>query len=102
MHRLAIILVVGGVLVFCAIGISAASNDDLLKDEKHLLAQASQTDTGGVISCPTIYGGPACTLVELKAARQSLARLEVFEKPLPKLEIVPDAAPGDDEEENNN
>jgi hypothetical protein len=59
-------------------------------------------DTGGVISCPTIYGGPACTLVELKAARQSLARLEVFEKPLPKLEIVPDAAPGDDEEENNN
>ena len=47
MHRLAIILVVGGVLVSCAVAISAASNDDLLKDEKHFLAQASKSYTGG-------------------------------------------------------
>lgn len=47
MRRLAILLAVAGTLVFVAVGISAPSKDDLLKDEKHFFDQSQKTFQGG-------------------------------------------------------
>jgi len=48
MRKLAISLAVAGALVFAAVGLTAASNDDeLLKDEKHFLEQSTKTYSGG-------------------------------------------------------
>ena len=47
MRRLMIVLVVVGTLGFVAVGVSAPSKDDLLKDEKHFFEQSQKTFQGG-------------------------------------------------------
>src|SRR6266511_415822 len=47
MRTLAIVLAAAGTLVFTAVGVTAASHDDLLKDEKHFYDDSQKTYTGG-------------------------------------------------------
>ena len=47
MRKLAILLAAVGALLFAAVGITAASKDDLLKDEKHFYADSQKTYSGG-------------------------------------------------------
>jgi hypothetical protein len=47
MRKLAILLAAAGALLFTAVGITAASKDDLLKDEKHFYEESQKTFTGG-------------------------------------------------------
>ncbi len=47
MRRFAIVLAALGALVFAAIGLTAASKDDLLKDEKHFYEQSQKTYQNG-------------------------------------------------------
>ncbi len=47
MRRLAILLAATGALLFAAVGITAASKDDMLKDEQHFFQQSQKTYEGG-------------------------------------------------------
>ncbi len=47
MRKLAILFAVLGAMVFVAVGITAASKDDLLKDEQHFFEQSQKTYQGG-------------------------------------------------------
>ena len=47
MRRLMVMLVVVATLAFVAVGVSAPSKDDLLKDEKHFYDQSQKTFEGG-------------------------------------------------------
>lgn len=47
MRKLAILLAAAGTLAFVAVGVSAPSKDDLLKNEKHFFEQSQKTFQGG-------------------------------------------------------
>jgi hypothetical protein len=47
MRKLAIVFAAAGALVFTAVGVTGASHDDLLKDEKHFYDDSQKTYTGG-------------------------------------------------------
>jgi hypothetical protein len=47
MRKLGILIVAAGALVFAAVGLTASSHDDLLKDEKHFFDDSQKTYNGG-------------------------------------------------------
>jgi hypothetical protein len=46
-RRLAIVVAAAGALTFAAVGVTASSRDDLLKDEQHFFAESQKTYDGG-------------------------------------------------------